>query len=602
MLRTHTCGELTKAQAGQTVTLIGWVQSVRDHGGVLFADLRDRVGITQVVFHPDYPELHTAAHGLKDESVVRVSGVVKERDAGTINAKMTTGEVEVSAREMTVENVCETLPFPLEDDKADRVNEDLRLEYRYLDLRRPKMLRLIELRNRAGKATRDYLVEEQGFLEVETPILFKSTPEGAREFLVPSRLNPGEFYALSQSPQQYKQMLMVAGVERYFSMARCFRDEDLRAERQPEFTQIDMEMSFVTREDVYQIVEGMLAQIWRDAIGTEIPTPFPRMTYQDAMNRFGSDKPDVRWSQEMVDLSEEFRDSEFKVFRSVLDKGGVIKALNAKGLGDITQGEVKALETTAKSLGAKGLAYIVVRGDNPADWRSPILKFFTEPEIAALKRLLSIEDGDLILFAADQWTRACTILGRIRLECAKLLASAERQRIEIRSDDWRFLWVTDFPLMLWEEDLGRYVAAHHPFTAPLAEDLHKLETDTINVRSQAYDVVLNGVELGGGSIRIHQREFQDRVFKNVLGLDQAKVDELFGYMLRAFRFGAPPHGGIALGFDRMCALLGGTPSIRDVIAFPKTQRGQDVMASAPGPVQPKQLADVYVASTWTGED
>ncbi len=600
MLRSHTCGELTASQAGQSVTLIGWVQSVRDHGGVRFADLRDRAGLTQLVFHPDYPELHAAAHHLKDESVVQVTGVVKEREPGTINPKMPTGGMEISVRELVVHNTCETLPFPLEEEKSERVNEELRLEYRYLDLRRPRMLRLMQLRNRAGKAARDYL-DEQGFLEVETPILFKSTPEGAREFLTPSRLNPGTFYALSQSPQQYKQMLMVAGVERYFSMARCFRDEDLRAERQPEFTQIDMELSFITREDIYRTIEGLLQRIWRDTLGTELATPFLRMTYHDAMNRFGSDKPDMRWSQELADVSSIFATSEFKVFRGVLDGGGVIKAFNAKGLGDITQGEVKALETVAKSLGAKGLAYIVVRGDDPAEWRSPMLKFFTPAELTALREALAIEDGDLVLFAADQWTRACTILGRVRLECAKLLAAEPRHRISIRHDDWRFLWVTDFPLMLWEDDLGRYVAAHHPFTAPVPEDLHKLETDTPNVRSQAYDVVLNGVELGGGSIRIHQRELQDRVFRNVLGLDEAKVQALFGYMLRAFRFGAPPHGGIALGFDRMIALLGNTPSIRDVIAFPKNQRGQDLMASAPGPVTPKQLADVHIASTWTGE-
>jgi aspartyl-tRNA synthetase len=590
---------LRPEQADQTVCLIGWVQSVRDHGGVLFIDLRDRQGRTQVVVHPDYPEIHALAHRLKDESVLEVTGLVKLRESGTVNSKLPTGGIEVSARTLTVHNACETLPFPLEDAKADLVNEDLRLEYRYLDLRRPKMLGLLSLRSKAGKAARDYL-EDTGFLEVETPMLFKSTPEGAREFLVPSRVNEGSFYALSQSPQQYKQMLMVAGVERYFSMARCFRDEDLRADRQLEFTQIDMEMSFVDREDVYSLIEGLLARVWKDTLGAQIQTPFPRLSYAEAMNRFGSDKPDLRFALELNDLSEVFKDSSFKVFRSVLDKGGVIKAINAKGLGDITQGEVKALETVAKSMGAKGLAYIVVRGEDPKGWRSPILKFFSDSELETLKATLDIEDNDLILFAADAWEPACNVLGRIRLESARLLAS--RGLVELRWDDWKFLWVVDFPLMLWDEEKGRYAAAHHPFTAPVPEDMDRLESDTRGVRSQAYDVVLNGVELGGGSIRIHQPDLQQRVFKNVLGLDDSTIDSLFGYMIRAFKFGAPPHGGIALGFDRMIALLGNTPSIRDIIAFPKNQRGQDLMASAPGPVTDKQLGELHIASTWTPEE
>lgn len=598
MKRSHTCCELRRSDAGQTVRLVGWVQSVRDHGGVLFVDLRDRSGITQVVFHPDYPDIHAMAHRLKDESVIDVVGLVKEREPSTVNPRMATGEIEVSARELVIENMSETIPFPLEDAKADLVNEDLRLEYRYLDLRRPRMLRLLSLRSAANKATRDFLAEH-GFLEVETPVLFKSTPEGAREFIVPSRLNPGNFYALSQSPQQYKQMLMVAGVERYFSMARCFRDEDLRADRQPEFTQIDMELSFVEREDIYGLVEGLLARIWRDSIGADIATPFMRLTYQDAMDRFGSDKPDMRFGLELSDLSQVFGSSQFKVFKTVLEKGGVIKALNAKGLGDITQGEVKALEDVAKSLGAKGLAYIVVRGDEPSGWRSPILKFFSAEELESLRERLEIEDGDLILFAADKWERACSILGRIRLEVSKLLAG--RGKVNLRNDDWKFLWVVDFPLMLWDDEAGRYVAAHHPFTSPLPEDIHMLESDTRQVRSQAYDVVLNGVEIGGGSIRIHQRELQDKVFRNVLGLDDETVESLFGYMLRAFRFGAPPHGGIALGFDRLCALLGNTQSIRDVIAFPKTQRGQDLMASAPGPATARQLKEVSIVSTHSAE-
>ncbi len=591
MKRTHTCNQLTSADADQEVTLTGWVQSVRDHGGVLFVDLRDREGMTQVVFHPDYADIHEAAGKLKDESVILISGIVKPREAGTINPKMTTGEIEVSARTLKVENMAETLPFPLEDSKADKVNEDLRLQYRYLDLRRERMRKLLKLRSDANKSIRDTLAEE-GFLEVETPMLFKSTPEGAREFLVPSRLNPGDFYALSQSPQQYKQMLMVAGVERYYSMARCFRDEDLRADRQPEFTQVDLEMSFIDREDMYALIEKVLSNLWKDVMNVDVPTPFPRMTYKDAMNRYGVDKPDTRFDIELTDLSAIFKDTGFKVFKSVLSSGGVVKAINAKGLGDISQGEVKAMEDVAKTMGAKGLAYIVVRGDDPADWRSPLLKFFSAEELAAMREQMGIEDGDLILFAAADWEKACTILGRIRLECAQLLV--KREKLTISGDQYNFLWVVDFPLMIFDEDAGRYVAAHHPFTAPHPDDLDKLDTDTRNCRSQAYDIVLNGSEIGGGSIRIHQPELQDRVFKNVLGLPTETVDELFGYMLKAFKFGAPPHGGLALGFDRLCAVMGKTKSIRDVIAFPKTQKGQDMMTAAPGPVTPRQLRDLHI--------
>ncbi|MGE9292721.1 MAG: aspartate--tRNA ligase, partial [Puniceicoccales bacterium] len=471
--------------------------------------------------------------------------------------------------------------------------EDLRLTYRYLDLRRDKMLNLLKLRSQASKSVRDYL-DDNGFLDIEVPVLFKSTPEGAREFLVPSRLNPGDFYALSQSPQQYKQMLMVAGVERYYSIARCFRDEDLRADRQPEFTQIDMEMSFIERDDMYGLIEGMLKKVWKDVLDVDIPTPFPRLPYPDAMNRYGSDKPDTRFELEIQDFTEEFSNSSFKVFKGAIDKGGCLKAFNAKGLGDITQGEVKNLEDIAKTLGAKGLAYIVVRGDDPANWRSPILKFISEEELKALRERLNIEDGDLIFFAATGWEQACAILGRIRLEAAQLLV--KRGKMEISSDQYNFLWVVDFPLMLFDEEAGRYVASHHPFTAPVPEDIEKLDTDPKNIRSQAYDVVLNGSELGGGSIRIHQPELQNKVLRDVLGMSEEIVESRFGYMLKAFNFGAPPHGGIALGLDRMCAILGKTKSIRDVIAFPKTQKGQDLMASVPGPVQPKQLRDVHVAS------
>ncbi|WOO41750.1 aspartate--tRNA ligase [Rubellicoccus peritrichatus] len=591
MKRTHTCNQLTKSDAEATVTLVGWVKSVRDHGGVLFVDLRDRDGLTQVVFHPDYPEIHTAAGRLKDESVIQISGVVKPREEGTINPNMTTGEIEVSARELIIENLCDTLPFPLEDAKAEKVNEDLRLQYRYLDLRRDRMSGLLALRSKASKSIRDYLADEE-FLEVETPTLFKSTPEGAREFLVPSRLNPGEFYALSQSPQQYKQMLMVAGVERYYSMARCYRDEDLRADRQPEFTQVDMEMSFIEREDMYKTIEGLLVKLWKDTLNVDVPTPFPRLTYVEAMNRFGSDKPDTRFGMELLDFSEDFAESKFKVFKSVLDKGGVVKAINAKGLGDISQGEVKTMEDAAKAMGAKGLAYIVVRGDDPKEWRSPILKFLSDAELEALKTRLEIADGDLILFAASEWEQACNILGRIRLESAQLLV--KREKMSISEDQYNFLWVVDFPLMLFDAEAGRHVAAHHPFTAPVPEDIEMMMEDPTKARSQAYDIVLNGSEIGGGSIRIHQPELQDKVFKEVLKIPEDVVQSRFGYMLKAFNFGAPPHGGIALGFDRICAILGKTKSIREVIAFPKTQKGQDLMASAPGPATTRQLSDLHI--------
>lgn len=594
MKRTHTCSQLNKANADETVTLIGWVESVRDHGGVLFVDLRDRAGLTQIVFHPDYPELHAQAGRLKDESVIQVTGVVKLREAETVNKTLPTGEIEVSAREVIIHNLCETLPFPLEDAKAEKVNEDLRLQYRYLDLRRPKMREMMTIRSKATKSCRDYLAD-QDFLEIETPAMFKSTPEGAREFLVPSRLNPGDFYALSQSPQQYKQMLMVAGMERYYQIARCFRDEDLRADRQPEFTQIDLEMSFIEREDMYQLIEGMLQKMWKDVLGVDVPTPFPRLTYVDAMNRYGSDKPDTRFDMEIVDLGGVLENTQFKVFQSVLGSGGVVKAINAKGLGDITQGEVKAMEDVAKSLGAKGLAYIVVRGEDPKGWRSPILKFFSDEELAGLKEKMNIEDGDLILFAASKWEQACHILGRIRLESAQLLK--KRGKLDIPEDQYNFLWVVDFPLMLFDEDEGRYVAAHHPFTAPHPDDLDKLDSDTKNCRSQAYDVVLNGSEIGGGSIRIHQPELQDRVFKNVLQMPDDVIESRFGYMIKSFKYGAPPHGGIALGLDRLAAILGKAKSIREVIAFPKTQRGQDLMTMAPGPATDKQLRDLHIAVT-----
>ena len=588
MKRTNTCNELTSADKGKSVTLIGWVQSVRDHGGIIFVDLRDREGITQVVFHPECP-VYRDAQKLKDESVIQIFGTVAMRENDTVNPSLKTGEIEVVADNMIIHNVCETLPFPLDNERADKVNEDLRLQYRYLDLRRPRNLNLLRMRYKAAKALREYL-DSNGFTEVETPILFKSTPEGAREFLVPSRLNPGQFYALNQSPQQYKQMLMVSGIERYYQMAKCFRDEDLRADRQPEFTQVDIEMSFIDREDMYSLIENMLKKVWKDVLGIDIPTPFKRMPYSEAMNRYGVDKPDTRFEMELTDFTDTFKQSQFKVFSSVANGGGSIKAINAKGLADITQGELKNLEDVAKTLGAKGLAFI--KAENGA-WKSPILKFLSEAEQAELKQKLNIEDGDIVFFAACEWERACSILGRIRLECAKLLQA--RGKLSIPADQFNFLWVIEFPLMLFDEEQGRYVSAHHPFTSPVEEDIKYLDSDPLRVRGQHYDIVLNGVELGGGSIRIHQPQVQEKVFSDVLKIPEDIIESRFGYMLKAFKYGAPPHGGIALGFDRLVSILTNRQSIRDIIAFPKTQRGQDLMAQSPCPVTEKQLKDLHIA-------
>ncbi len=585
MLRTHHCAQLTSADLGSTVSLVGWVDSIRDHGGIIFVDLRDRKGITQVKFDSSLRE--QATH-LKDESVIGISGKVEVRPADMVNRNLPTGEIEVDATSLTVHNMADTPPFPLTDAGGDKVNEDLRLTYRYLDLRRPKMLKNLQVRHRVAKSIRDYF-DSQEFIEVETPALFKSTPEGAREYLVPSRIHPGQFYALSQSPQQFKQILMVAGVEKYFQIARCFRDEDLRADRQMEFTQVDVEASFIDREGIYALFEGMLKKVWKEVLNHDLPTPFPRMAFHDAMNRYGVDKPDVRFGLELQDFTELFKTSTFKVFASTATGGGSVKALNAKGLADLTQGEIKNLEEIAKSLGAKGLAFIKVEG---GEWKSPIVKFFTDAEKAALTQRLGITDGDMIFFAAAPWEQACAILGRIRLEAAQLLV--KRGKLTLRPDDWKFLWVVDFPLMSYDEERGGYAATHHPFTAPVPEDAAFLDSDPKKVRGQHYDVVLNGMELGGGSIRIHQPALQKKVFEDVLKIPADVVESRFGYMLKAFTYGAPPHGGIAFGLDRMCALLCGTTSIRDVIAFPKTQKGQCLMTQSPTPVTEKQLKELHI--------
>jgi aspartyl-tRNA synthetase len=590
MKRSHHCAQLTPADINGTATLSGWVDSIRDHGGIVFIDLRDRKGVTQVKFDPiAQPEVSGRAAHLKPESVVTVSGKVVPRPEGTVNSSLPTGGIEIDASFLEVLNVSETPPFPLDDAGGDKVNEDLRLTYRYLDLRRPKMRKNLLVRHKAAKAIRDYF-DSQDFIEVETPALFKSTPEGAREYLVPSRIHEGQFYALSQSPQQFKQILMVAGVERYFQIARCFRDEDLRADRQMEFTQVDVEASFVDREDIYTLFEGMLVKIWKEVLGTDIQAPFPRMQYVDAMNRYGVDKPDVRFGFELKDFSETFKASSFKVFQGTVASGGAVKAFNAKGLADLTQGELKALEEIAKSLGAKGLAFIKVEG---GEWKSPIVKFLSEPEKATLASTLEVAEGDMIFFAAAPWEKACAILGRIRLEVAQLLQ--KRGKLTIKADDWKFLWVVNFPLMSYDEERKSYVATHHPFTAPVPEDAHLIDSNPRAVRGQHYDIVLNGMELGGGSIRIHQPALQKKIFEEVLKIPADVVENRFGYMLRAFTFGAPPHGGIAFGLDRIAALLCGTTSIRDVIAFPKTQKGQDLMAGSPTPVTANQLKELHIA-------
>jgi aspartyl-tRNA synthetase len=588
MYRTNDCNSLRKTDIGKSVALAGWVHVSRDHGGVIFIDLRDREGLTQVVFRPEEnAKVAKEARTLGSEDVIEVSGRVAARVPGTENPKLATGDIEVIPNRLQILNRADALPFPID---AEIHNEDLRLTYRYYDLRRPQLSRNLRVRHRVAKATRDYL-DSRGYVEVETPILSKSTPEGARDFLVPSRLTPGKFYALPQAPQQYKQLLMVAGVEKYFQIARCFRDEDLRADRQPEFTQIDIEASFVTPDDIFAVTEGMLAAIFKAARNINIKTPFDRLTYREAINRYGSDKPDRRFGVQLVDLSDDFRASGFKVFRGALDAGGVVKAINAKGFAGITTGQIEELTETAKVFGAKGLAFIKVEN---GEWKSPIVKFFNETEKAALQSKLNIEEGDLILFGADKWEIAGEVLGRIRLRVAEIQDLHGKAAKGQSGSDWDFLWVTDFPLMQWSAEENKWNAVHHPFTRPKTEDVALFDAKKFGeIRAEAYDVVLNGVEIGGGSMRIHEPELQEKMFE-ALGVSAEDRQSLFGHLLRALRLGAPPHGGIALGLDRLVMLVCGEDTIRDVMAFPKNNRGLDLMTQSPADVDPRQLRELSI--------
>jgi len=589
-MRTHTCGELRKGDVGERVALCGWVETVRDHGGVIFIDLRDRCGKTQVIFDPsDSREGWEVSQTARNEFVIRVQGVVEARPDEMVNDKLNTGSIEVRCDSIEILNKSETIPFPLDDVQAARVSEDLRLTYRYLDLRRDSMQQNLRVRHRISQAARNYL-DDANFTEVETPILTKSTPEGARDYLVPSRVVPGSFYALPQAPQQYKQLLMVAGIERYFQIARCFRDEDLRADRQPEFTQIDMEMSFVTPEDIYEIVDGMLQNIMLAAGHGAIELPIGRMSYQDAIDLYGSDKPDIRFAMKIQDIGEIFANTEFKVFANVLKKGGVVKAINVKGMASAPLRVTDEWTEVAREAGLGGLAHIRVQEEGK--WKSPIAKFLSDDEKAAMTEKLNMETGDLILFAADERMKACTALGRIRLLAGELAGV-------IQEDAFAFTWVTEFPLFDVNEE-GRLQSTHHPFTSPCMDDVPLLDSDPLAVRAQAYDIVLNGVELGGGSIRIHDSALQQRMFE-VLNLPSDEIQDRFGHLLRALSFGAPPHGGIALGLDRLVMLMVGGDSIREVIAFPKTQKAMDLMMSAPATVDAKQLRDVYLSLNLPGD-
>lgn len=581
MKRTHSCGALTAADAGTEVILCGWVSRQRDHGGLIFIDLRDRSGTVQLVFSPEINQAALLkADGVRTEYVLSVRGAVRLRSPETVNPAMETGAIEVCGEEIRILNPAKTPPFYIQDNVD--VDETVRLKYRYLDLRRPEMQHNLILRHRVAKTMRDFF-DSRDFIEVETPMLTKSTPEGARDYLVPSRVNPGKFYALPQSPQIFKQILMVAGYERYFQIVRCFRDEDLRADRQPEFTQLDVEMSFVERDDVLAIMEKMIAEVFKVAIGAELSLPMRRLSYDEAMEKYGSDKPDLRFDMEIFDLSEAMRGSDFKVFESVLAAGGKIKGINVKGNAAIPRRELDGLVNYVGQYGAKGLAWI---GYTAEGLKSQISKFFSDEQLEKIRLTAQAEEGDLVLIIADKPAVAVNAMGQLRLEMA-------RRMNLIDPDKLAFAWVLDFPMFEYDEEEKRYVAMHHPFTSPRDEDIQYLETDPGRIKAKAYDMVLNGTEIGGGSIRIFQRDVQEKVFK-AIGLTEEEANEKFGYLLEAFEFGTPPHGGIAFGLDRLIMLMAKRSSIRDVIAFPKTQSATDLMSQAPSEVSLRQLKELSI--------
>ena len=584
--RSHSCNDLAADNVGEVVTLMGWVLRRRDHGGVIFIDLRDRWGITQVVFNPEiHADEHAKAHQLRSEWVIAVQGRVERRPPDMENPNLKTGAIEVLVDTLRILNSSLTPPFPL--DEEVEVSDNLRLKYRYIDLRRPSVAANLIMRHRVAQSVRQYL-DQNNFLEIETPVLTRSTPEGARDYLVPSRVNPGKFYALPQSPQLFKQILMVSGLDRYYQIVRCFRDEDLRADRQPEFTQIDMELSFIEEEDIYEIIEGMMLKLFKDVLNIELSPPFARMKYEEAMARFGTDRPDTRFGLELVDLTDTARDCGFNVFQTVVRKGGLVKSINAKGSADFSRRDLDDLTEYVTRFGAKGLAWVKVKSGG--EWQSPITKFFTDGEREAISKELGAEENDVLFFVADTGTIVHQALSELRLELARRLGLMNR-------GSYDFVWVVDFPLMEYDHDEKRHVAVHHPFTAPKEEDIEFLEKDPGRVRSKAYDLVLNGIEIGGGSIRIHQKEQQDVIFA-ALGISKEEAGDKFGFLLQALELGAPPHGGIAFGLDRLLMILAGRETIRDVIAFPKTQKATCPLTEAPATVARKQLTELYLRPDW----
>lgn len=581
LARTHKCGLLSKEHVGQEVVLTGWVQRRRDLGGVLFIDLRDRSGLVQIVFNPDYSgDALKIGDRARSEYVLAVKGSVVERSADTVNPNLKTGDIEVRITDIEVLNTAKTPPFFIED--GIEIDEQLRLKYRYLDLRRPEMQNTLYLRSKAAKVFRDFL-DEHEFVEIETPILTNSSPEGARDYLVPSRVHPGEFYALPQSPQIYKQLLMVSGLERYYQIARCFRDEDLRADRQPEFTQVDIETSFMEEEEFRELMEALAVRLFKEIKGIDIPRPFQKLTYAEAMGKYGSDKPDLRFGLELADVSDLVANSGVKVFASIVAGGGIVKALNAKGCASWSRKELDDLAPFASRYGGKGLAWIQVK---EGEWKGPIVKFLNEAEIAALTERLGAEEGDVLIFSADKASVVNDVLGNLRLKIGKDLGLIDESA-------YKFAWVVDFPLLSYDAEAKRYVAEHHPFTRPKEEDMHHFDGDPLKIRAQAYDMVLNGYEVGGGSMRIYKREVQEKMFA-ALGFTPEMANEKFGYLMEAFEYGTPPHGGLAFGFDRLVMLLTNTTNLRETIAFPKTSSATDLMTHAPSVVDDKQLEDLSV--------